>query len=71
MFTVFGFIFMLASIAMRSEIFLNDEWSSYIIFPFMLYSISMAIVASVFAQENSSGGLRYHNYKDHKRSFRV
>ena len=59
MYTVGGFIFLMTSIVMRCDIFLNEKWSSYLLLPFLLYCISTSLTAHVFYAQSSSDGIRY------------
>ncbi|XP_039267124.2 uncharacterized protein LOC120342382 [Styela clava] len=58
MFTIIGFISLLIGLGLRCDVFLTEEWSSFILVNLFLYSISMAVTVAVFAQESSEGGLR-------------
>lgn len=58
MFTIIGFITLLIGLGLRCDVFLSDEWSSFILFNLFLYSISMAITVAIFADESGNGDLR-------------
>lgn len=58
LFTIFGFILCILSIALRADMWFKDEWSSFILGTFVPYIISTCLSALIFVKESGRGGLR-------------
>lgn len=59
LFTIFGFILCILSIALRADMWFKDEWSSFILGTYVPYIISTCLCALIFVKESGKGGLRY------------
>lgn len=58
LFTIFGFILCILSIALRADMWFKDEWSSFIIGTYVPYIISTCLCALIFVKESGKSGLR-------------
>lgn len=58
LFTIFGFILCILSIALRADMWFKDEWSSFILGTYVPYIISTCLCALIFVKESGKGGLR-------------
>ncbi|CBY30787.1 unnamed protein product [Oikopleura dioica] len=58
LFTIFGFILCILSIALRSDMWFKNEWSSFILATFLPYIVSTCLVAIIYMRESGKSGLR-------------
>jgi len=58
LYTVFGFILLLLSIGLRANLFIDDEWSSSIVIPVVMYTISTCLTANIFKLQSGNDGMK-------------